>query len=144
MEHAPEVVPMKRQALLFLSLLITGFLLEPHFSAVASWADEATSSAAEDQKGESNVGTWLVQFYRNTISKVDGDRCPSEPSCSEYSVQAFKKHGFFIGWVMTVDRLIHEGTEETKVSPVVYSQGKKKIYDPVKNNDFWWCQSEKP
>jgi hypothetical protein len=45
---------------------------------------------------------------------------------------------------MTVDRLIHEGSEETQVSPVVFSQGKKKIYDPVENNDFWWYRSEKP
>jgi hypothetical protein len=44
---------------------------------------------------------------------------------------------------MTVDRLIHEGNEETKVSPVVFSGGKKKIYDPVENNDFWWHRAEK-
>ena len=39
---------------------------------------------------------------------------------------------------MTVDRLIHEGKEETEVSPMVYAHGKWKIYDPVENNDFWW------
>jgi putative component of membrane protein insertase Oxa1/YidC/SpoIIIJ protein YidD len=111
---------------------------------VETRADEPTSSAVENSKGKTNVGTWLVGFYKETVSRVDGDRCPSEPSCSEYSLQAFRKHGFFIGWVMTVDRLIHEGTEETKVSPVVFSGGKKKIYDPVENNDFWWHRSEKP
>lgn len=41
---------------------------------------------------------------------------------------------------MTVDRLIHEGKEEEKVSPVVYSKGKWMIYDPIENNDFWWYQ----
>ena len=135
---------MKRQTLLFLCLLLTGPWLAFCFVAVETWADEPTSSAVEDPKGESNAGTWLVGFYKETVSKVDGDRCPSEPSCSEYSLQAFRKHGFFIGWIMTVDRLIHEGTEETKVSPVVFSRGKKKIYDPVENNDFWWYRSEKP
>jgi len=69
---------------------------------------------------------------------VDGDRCPSIPSCSAYSAQAMKKHGFFVGWMMTVDRLIHEGKEETLVSTVVHSEGKWKIFDPVENNDFWW------
>ena len=39
---------------------------------------------------------------------------------------------------MTVDRLIHEGSEETKVSPVVLVDGQYKILDPVENNDFWW------
>jgi hypothetical protein len=49
-----------------------------------------------------------------------------------------EKHGFFLGWMMTVDRLLHEGQEETKVSPVVYFEGKWRIFDPVQNNDFWW------
>jgi putative component of membrane protein insertase Oxa1/YidC/SpoIIIJ protein YidD len=144
MDHALEVVPVKRQALLFLCLLMTGALLEPCFSAGAAWAEEPHPPPVVDEKGETNAGTWLVEFYRDTVSKVDGDRCPSKPSCSEYSLRAFRKHGFFIGWIMTVDRLIHEGSEETKVSPVVYSGGKKKIYDPVENNDFWWYRSEKP
>ncbi len=39
---------------------------------------------------------------------------------------------------MTVDRLIHEGKEETRVSPVVIFNGKRKILDPLENNDFWW------
>ena len=44
---------------------------------------------------------------------------------------------------MTVDRLIHEGSEERKVSPVVMVDGIKKIYDPVENNDFWWHKKSK-
>lgn len=39
---------------------------------------------------------------------------------------------------MTVDRLLHEGREETAVSPIVYHGGRPKIFDPVENNDFWW------
>jgi hypothetical protein len=39
---------------------------------------------------------------------------------------------------MTVDRLIHEGKEETSVSPFVVVDGEVKIFDPVENNDFWW------
>jgi hypothetical protein len=132
---------MKRQTLLLLGLLLAVFWLALCSSPLKTWADEPT---LEEPKDRANVGSWLVGFYRETVSRVDGDRCPSEPSCSEYSLQAFRKHGFLIGWVMTVDRLIHEGSEETKVSPVVFSQGKKKIYDPVENNDFWWYQSEKP
>ena len=87
---------------------------------------------------EPNIGAWLASIFRDHISAVDGDRCPSFPSCASYSVQAFRKHGFFVGWVMTVDRLIHEGKEETAVSPLVYHRGKLRIYDPVENNDFWW------
>jgi hypothetical protein len=85
-----------------------------------------------------NPALWLVNLYRDHISPLDGDRCPSLPTCSSYSVQAIKKHGIFLGWMMTVDRLIHEGQEEARVSPVVYYEGKWRILDPVQNNDFWW------
>jgi uncharacterized protein len=42
-----------------------------------------------------------------------------------------------MGWLMTVDRLIHEGDEWT-VSPLKNRGGKGKIIDPIDNNDFWW------
>jgi len=102
---------------------------------------QSQSETAETQAQGFNPGTWLISFYRDHISAVDGDRCPSIPSCSSYSVQAFRKHGFIMGWFMTVDRLIHEGKEEEKISPVVYSNGKWMIYDPIENNDFWWYRA---
>jgi len=97
------------------------------------------TSQREDHQGhsETNIGVWLASFFSKHISAVDGDRCPSEPTCSSYSVQAFKKHGLVMGWLMTVDRLIHEGDEWT-VSPVKNRNGKGKIIDPIENNDFWW------
>lgn len=107
--------------------------------------EETVSPSPREPSGETagggeslNVGEWVVSLYRDHLSKVDGDRCPSFPSCSSYSVQAFRKHGFIMGWMMTVDRLFHEGNEEKKVSPLVYDHGRLKIYDPVENNDFWW------
>ncbi len=92
-------------------------------------------------ESETNVGAWLASLFSKHISAVDGDRCPSEPTCSSYSVQVFKKHGLVLGWLMTVDRLIHEGDEWT-VSPVKNRNGKGKIIDPVQNNDFWWYSDD--
>ena len=91
-----------------------------------------------DSAWELGLHLFLVQY----ISPVDGSRCPSEPTCSSYSAQAFRKHGFVMGWLMTVDRLIHE-SDEDKVSPVVIRDGKGKIIDPVENNDFWWYTENK-
>ena len=88
-----------------------------------------------------NPGVWLSSFFRDIISPVDGDRCPSLPSCSSYSVNAFKKHGFFSGWLMTVDRLLHEG-DEGSVSPKVYHDGRFRVLDPVENNDYWWFDED--
>ena len=103
---------------------------------------ESGPNSPKDRSGF-NLGVRLFSIYRNHISPVDADRCPSVPTCSSYAIQAIQKHGFFMGWMMTVDRLIHEGEEEKSVSPVVYSKGKWKIFDPVENNDFWWYTQDR-
>ncbi len=107
-------------------------------------ADSKEAALTEDVKEQEwgfSLGAWLASFFSKHISPVDGSRCPSEPSCSAYSAKAFRKHGFVMGWLMTVDRLIHE-SDEDMISPVVVRDGKGKILDPVENNDFWW-HSEK-
>ena len=115
------------------TLLVLGLLI------LGSYGKTFAEPASPPDGGRDlNPLLWLVDLYRDHISPLDGDRCPSLPTCSSYSVQAMEKHGLFIGWMMTVDRLIHEGQEETKVSPVVYYEGKWRIFDPVHNNDFWW------
>jgi putative component of membrane protein insertase Oxa1/YidC/SpoIIIJ protein YidD len=80
----------------------------------------------------------LIRFYQVYISPVDGDRCPMVPSCSTYMKNSIEKHGFFIGWIMGMDRLARCGRDEVKTSSPVWINGKKYIYDPVENNDFWW------
>jgi hypothetical protein len=110
------------------------------------FAEEGEKGQAGQSSSEAtgfNLGASLVSLFRDHLSAVDSDRCPSHPTCSSYSVEAFRKHGFFLGWLMMVDRLIHEGREETAVSPLIYSEGQWKIYDPVENNDFWWHRPEK-
>ena len=79
----------------------------------------------------------LIGIFQKYISPVDGDRCPCYPTCSQYSVQAIRKHGALVGIVMTVDRLIHESDEIRRV-PVIKVYGSYRYYDPVENNDFWW------
>jgi hypothetical protein len=95
-------------------------------------------AVAADSDASFNLGVTLTSLFKEFISPVDGDRCPSEPTCSSYSIKAFEKHGFFVGWLMTVDRLLHEGGDEKMVSPVWLDRGRQRILDPVENNDFWW------
>lgn len=131
----------------FLHILILPYLLASLCLApLPALGDEAGRDQGGETRSEDggfNAGAWMVSLFRDHLSAVDSDRCPSYPTCSSYSVEAFRKHGFFMGWLMTVDRLIHEGREETAVSPLVYTQGQWKIYDPVQNNDFWWHRPEK-
>ena len=60
------------------------------------------------------------------------------PTCSAYSIEAVKKHGFFIGVMMTTDRLIRENTE-MDLAPLIKVSGEFRNYDSVENNDFWWA-----
>jgi len=125
---------------LFAALFMTGFGLNQGLCGDISISEsgEIRSSAPEESAEPGfNIGTWFAASVWKHISAVDGQRCPSEPTCSSYSARVFRKHGFFIGWVMTVDRLIHEA-DEGRYSPVVRRQGAFKILDPVENNDYWW------
>lgn len=78
----------------------------------------------------------LIAWYQTTISPVDGDRCPMTPSCSSYAQQAFQKHGAFWGWIMTCDRLMRCGRDETRLSPHVVETNAIRTLDPVWMNDF--------
>lgn len=80
---------------------------------------------------------WLLSFYQTAIGPTVSGRCPMYPTCSQYSVEAVRKHGPAIGIVMTADRLIHE-MDEQKYAPLVKVGGRYRFSDPVRNNDFWW------
>lgn len=84
-----------------------------------------------------SVAVSLVKSFEKYISPVDGDKCPSYPTCSRYAREVFQKHGVLIGWVMTFDRLLHEA-DEVKQAPLIRVYESYRYYDPVENNDFWW------
>ena len=103
-------------------------------------ARSATARQQEDVQKKPSVATGfftsLLTFFSNVISPVDGDRCPSYPSCATYSKQAYLRHGAVLGTLMTVDRLFHEA-DESRFSPMVEVYGVRRIYDPVSANEFW-------
>jgi hypothetical protein len=82
-----------------------------------------------------------VRFFQKYISPVDGDRCSMIPTCSHYSLQAIRRHGAFLGFVMTADRIVHE-YEEQRFVPAVWDGMTYRFYDPVENNDFWFSPPE--
>ncbi|MBF0412415.1 MAG: membrane protein insertion efficiency factor YidD [Desulfamplus sp.] len=104
---------------------------------LTSLSVKAESELQKSQPKDSANG--LFMFYKSYISPVDGDRCGMSPSCSSYGEEAFKKHGFFIGWIMTCDRLIRCGRDESRISEAVsQTDGRALTLDPVESNDFWW------
>ena len=111
------------------------------------WDSWKTSSDApvEDnsvltiQSGEFSYNPllWGVRLFQHYLSQVDGARCSMYPTCSHYSLLAFKKHGPILGYFLTTDRLIHE-SDEARYVPLIKKHGIIRFYDPVENNDFWW------
>ena len=47
----------------------------------------------------------IIKVYQYTISPLLGPACRFEPSCSQYGIEAFKKHGFFKGFGLTIKRV---------------------------------------
>jgi hypothetical protein len=129
--------------LLFLIMLIPAQAETGSFSPWDFGRPESTASQSDLQhdkvrsdSGEIDSPHMLFRIAR-LISAVDGDRCSMYPTCTDYGVQAIRKHGFFIGSVMASDRLIHESDESGLAAKV--EVGKRvRAYDPVSSNDFWW------
>ena len=95
------------------------------------WAQDPT----ENNQLDTNP---VIKFYQTHISGIDGNRCPMYPSCSQYCNQAIQKHGFYIGWIMTCDRMLRCGRDEVHLAPHVRVNGFELIFDPVSANDLWW------
>lgn len=62
------------------------------------------------------IAIFLIRFYQRIISKyiLKGKNCRFYPTCSEYSLQAYKKYGFIKGSYLTIKRILkchpfHEG-----------------------------------
>ncbi|MDH3356102.1 MAG: membrane protein insertion efficiency factor YidD [Desulfobacteraceae bacterium] len=99
--------------------------------------DDHPQVSHEAEENSENASLYPIKFYQDYISSVDGNRCLMHPTCSQYCIEAFKKHGTFSGWIMCSDRLIRCGRDEKKLSDPVWIDGEKRSYDPVSNNDFW-------
>lgn len=49
---------------------------------------------------------WLIQFYRKFISPIKPPSCRFYPTCSTYSLEAYKRFGAFKGTILTVKRIL--------------------------------------
>lgn len=111
--------------------LITGFFIVSLISC-------SSKHTATDSRRAHNTAVASIRFFQNVISPVDGDRCNMRPSCSQYAIDAVSGHGLLMGWIMSCDRLIRCGRDETGLSPMEIKGDETYCMDPLKNNDFWW------
>lgn len=105
-------------------------------TAIPAWADPADA----DGSREKETSTWgsPIGMFQKFVSRADGNRCPMYPSCSHYSAQAFREKGLLKGWILTCDRLLRCGRDETRLAPKVRIQGEPHAYDTLEANVFWW------
>lgn len=113
----------------------------PDAPTILSPADIAAAPRTRPEQQPTSIAAtpflWLLAFYQKGIGPVTGGRCPMYPTCSQYSVQAIRKHGPVIGIAMTADRLIHE-LDEQRFVPLSKVGNRYRFLDPLENNDFWW------
>jgi len=48
---------------------------------------------------------WLVRFYQAAISPYLPPSCRYSPTCSQYTLEALKKHGVFKGGWLSLKRI---------------------------------------
>ena len=53
-----------------------------------------------------HVMIWLIRLYQKFISPIKPSCCRFTPTCSAYAIEAFKKRGFFIGFILTTWRVL--------------------------------------
>ncbi|MEN8243510.1 MAG: membrane protein insertion efficiency factor YidD [Thermodesulfobacteriota bacterium] len=104
-----------------------------------AFGDE-TAFGPEIPEEDTGPMAFALKFFRKTVSRADGRRCMMHPSCSHYSSQAFKKHGFIKGWVMTSDRLLRCGRDEKHIAEQIIIDNQAYVFDPLQQNDFWWSR----
>ncbi|MBR1422176.1 MAG: membrane protein insertion efficiency factor YidD [Ruminococcus sp.] len=54
----------------------------------------------------SKLAQLLIRFYQRFISPLTPPRCKYYPTCSSYAMDSYRMHGFFMGTVLTVWRLL--------------------------------------
>jgi hypothetical protein len=109
--------------------------------AMLTQADRKAASPGPLERPDRTIAAtpflWMLTFYQKTIGPVVSGRCSMYPTCSQYSVEAIRRHGPVVGIVMTADRMMHE-LDEQDHAPLIRVGGRYRYSDPVRNNDFWW------
>lgn len=52
------------------------------------------------------IFVFIIKIYQKTISPIFPPSCRFYPTCSEYSIQAFKKYGVLKGGAKSVWRIL--------------------------------------
>jgi len=121
------------------------FLKPTHTYGPWSVSPQAPTVASKTTSGRTyRGGSGFVDFaftvYAKTITRVDGPRCEHHPTCSRYAVDAIHKHGYVVGSMLTIDRIIRGSHSSVLRDLPIWTveDGRTYFDDPVENNDFFF------
>jgi putative component of membrane protein insertase Oxa1/YidC/SpoIIIJ protein YidD len=121
------------KSIFHLRIVLFCLVIAPALSAFAQDQDPGEDALLREE----SLFISPITFYQRFISPADGNRCQMTPSCSAYSKESFNAHGFFLGWIMTCDRLMRCGRDETRLSPEILTPGGRLTLDPLSENNSW-------
>lgn len=132
-------------------LLLAGLLLSRQAAAEEPWSvseDHPPFAVAKEPRihGQEQIGSSdalalvfqsLLWIYQHVFSPVDGATCSFYPTCSEYGIQALRRHGWLLGGAMALERSMRYHAAEG-IYPMIVVHGMHRFHDPLDHNDFWF------
>lgn len=127
----------------FVFPLILGLLLtlpvEAEMHAPPSIGAEKQSLHCQYCRVEGNLlqsgGLASIRFFQRVLTRADGARCRFYPSCSEFGRHAVAARGFFVGSLLTADRLLRDHPYNDSRYPVItMPSGVSLLYDPLQEH----------
>jgi len=91
------------------------------------------------EQNNTHPASYMISFYQNVLSPMDGPRSSSYPTGSVYGKQAYNTYGFFVGTLLTAARLLQE--YENPRLPLVKIYGLDRKNDPLRYNTYWWDEA---
>jgi len=103
-------------------------------------ATEPWRSIDDTPSRSSGLMELAYRFYSEHLTKIDGPRCEHRPTCSRYSIEAMRAHGFVVGSWLSIDRLLRRGRSSSlrQLPLKEVHEGKPLYHDPLEENDFFF------
>lgn len=101
----------------------------------ADLVTRACPQQTQDSCGTPLLGRFaecMIGFHQTVITPIDGPRSHYLPSSSQYTLDAMRRYGFFVGFTMGCDRLLRENDDPWVYPKVNDIHGYPMKYDPVR------------
>lgn len=111
-----------------------------------TWGEDiwrATDSQASTPVFSSKPAEWIVAVYRRQVAPAIGARCSLSPSCSEYFLEAGRRHGL-AAFPITADRLVREPSVVQQGEHPIFRDGRVRYRDELEWHTYWWTGRGNP